>query len=116
MQSVTWYLHRLRAMSSAEMYWRVESAWRDRVDSARIRLGALPDDSTIEAEAQRLASPAPPRLTDVPRGAWAHSSNGSLEHQWCRRLRHEADAIVAHRVRIFGVRRDLGTPIAWNRD
>lgn len=116
MQSASWYVHRLQAMSPAEVWWRIVGAGRDRVDAGRLALGIWPTDPGLDAQAAELASPGLPRLCDVARGAWREAPPGSLERGWCDRLTVEADEIARHRIRVFGRVLDLGTPIDWNRD
>src|SRR5262245_49455552 len=116
MQSVSWYLHRLQAMSFAEVWWRAVGAGRDSVDALRFRLGSVPADPGLAATAVRLADPATPKLCDVARGEWREAPSGSPEYAWRVRLIAQADAIERHHIGIFGRTVDLGNPIDWNRD
>ena len=116
MQSASWYVHRLQAMSPAEVWWRIVGAGRDRMDACRLALGVWPTDAGLEAQAAELASAGFPRLSDVARGAWREAAPGSLERGWCDRLTAEADEVLRHHIRVFSRTLDLGTPIDWNRD
>jgi hypothetical protein len=116
MQSRSWYLHRLKAMSPDEIWWRLSAGVRDRADRVRLPFNAFPRDRALETEAQRLAIPAPPKLCDVEPGAWQNAAPGTLEHGWRESLVLQADAVARHRLRVFGLELDLGRTIDWNRD
>lgn len=110
MQSLSWYVRRLRTMSPAEIGWRIKSLLRDAADRYRIALGLVPSPVIGDAE------PAF-RVTDMPVGAWESVQTGRNEAAWRERLMREADEIAGHRFSFFDLRRhDMGDPIDWNRD
>jgi len=113
MQSLGWYARRLRAMSPAELAWRLRSEATDLLDHARAALGCFPP---------ALPEPGPPsppvfRLTPLAVGCWASAPAGSPQAGWKRRLLAAADEVRGHRFTFMGLeRRHLGDPIDWNRD
>lgn len=116
MQPLSWYRYRLQAMSAGELTWRLGAALRDRLDAVRIVVGALPSPRLVDDEVERLSTPAAPELCDVARGGWQTPGGSAEEARWCERLRARADAVMAHRLPLFGVQRDLGSRIDWSRD
>lgn len=114
MQSLTWYLSRLKTMSAGEMAWRAQSALRDAADRIRIPMKLYPGSS---ARAPITAIPeAPFRLCDVRPGEWLQPGLAH-EHAWLPQLLNRADRICEHRFRLFDLEDAfLGDPIEWNRD
>ena len=112
MQSVSWYLRRLRGMSIAEVAWRIQSELRTVTDRGRIALGLLPTAPAI------TGSSSPPfHVTDVAVGAWAAPGANEAERMWLERLVHRAEGIARHRLSFFDLDEcHLGDPIDWNRD
>jgi len=115
MQPLNWYLHRARAMSPAEVAWRVRSELRDAIDRFRIPLGIVP----------RLPKGAPAgggasggfRTTDIVPGAWNGEPSDPRIRGWSERLKGRADALLGNRVTFFNLEKVfLGDPIDWNRD
>ena len=115
MQSLGWYVRRVRGMSAQEVLWRTRSELRDGADRFRARIGRPIGPA---AEASALVTLAPGfRASRLLPGAWAHAPAGSLEAGWRSRLRSRADAIAAHRLSFFSLDDiDLGDPIEWNRE
>ncbi|HEY6554738.1 MAG TPA: alginate lyase family protein [Vicinamibacteria bacterium] len=115
MQTLGWYVRRVRGMSAQEILWRTRSELRDAADHLRARTGR----SIGPAAAVTAGVPLAPgfRVTGVLPGAWAEAPAGSREASWSLRLRSRADAIAAHRLSFFSLDDvDLGDPIAWNRE
>ena len=116
MQSPTWYIRRLRAMSPGEVAWRVKSSLRDRLDQLCVtrRQRLQPLAALLDGN----ADDTPPfTVTDVVPGLWASERASPLEHQWLQQLVARAERIVAHRLRLFDLEDHfLGDPIDWNRD
>jgi len=114
MQTVSWYVKRLQAMSADEMAWRARSAARDLTDRARIPLKLYPSVVLTVSEAR---GPAPLQLCAVPTGAWLSLAPGDPAVQWRARLTARADRIATHRLSWFDLHDvDLGDPIDWNRE
>lgn len=110
MQSLTWYVRRLRSMSAGEMAWRLRAKLRDELDRGRVKLSVLP-----RAPAERGNGEPGFRVSDVAPGEW--STAVEPERSWLRRLCAQADTIAAHRLTFLGLdARHLGDPIDWNRD
>jgi Heparinase II/III-like protein/Heparinase II/III N-terminus len=115
MQSLGWYVRRLRGMSAREVLWRTGSELRDVADRLRAGTGR-PIGPSASASAKGSAAPGF-RVSGIRPGAWANAPRGSLEAGWCSRLRSRADAIAAHRLSFFSLENvDLGHPIDWNRE
>src|SRR5947209_3557829 len=113
MQSVAWYVRRLRAMSASEIGWRVKSAIRDATDPYRIRFQLYPRTANTAS----VALGGAPRWCPVPLGDWRDLAPDDPETRWRSRLIDRADAIVAHRLSFFDLENaDLGHPIDWHRD
>ena len=116
MQTTSWYIHRLRAMTARELEWRVVSALRDQVDRLRIAVGAYPSERRTRHLAETLTSAASPRLCDLGVGGWRDLAPGEAEVEWRQRLIARAERIVRHRLHIFGREYELTSSIDWNRD
>lgn len=117
MQTLTWYVQRLKTMSPGEVAWRVKSAVRDVGDRYRVAFGVLPsfNGSGYPNAGQRFIPGF--RVADVERGAWSAPSASAEEREWRERVVKRADVIAQHRLSFFNLRdHDLGHPIDWNRD
>lgn len=113
MQTVSWYLKRLQAMSPDEIAWRAGSSMRDLFDRCRIPLkmypSAVPGPVRIAAER--------PRWCPVPTGEWLTLGSDDPAVSWRSRLLDRADRIASHRLSWFDLSEvDLGDPIDWNRE
>jgi len=115
MQSIGWYVSRLRSMSAAEIAWRVRSLARDQADRVRITAGWLPGKALIDTQAGLV--PAALRLTDVEPGEWSRLPSDRPESAWLARLQRRADELTKNRFTFFSLTaHHLGTPIDWHRD
>lgn len=107
MQSLTWYLHRLRSMPPGEILWRLRAAARDLVDRPRFAFGWLP-----EGASRPLAAPPPFRLV-VDAGPLADAERPP----WVAALLARADRLAANRLDLFDLTDvALGDPIDWQLD
>ncbi len=115
MQTLSWYLRRLRAMSPDEIAWRARSSVRDVTDRYRIALKAYPH---TEGQPRRVSSAADaPRWCGVPRGHWSKLATDDPAAGWRDRLVDRADRIADHRLSFFDLEEvALGDPIDWNRE
>ena len=115
MQTLSWYIARLRSMSPREVLLRVHAAGRDRADRLMLtrrqrprKLAEILLDGSAGAAARGFHLPV---LASSRPGAPLPCES------WRNRLVAGADAIVAHRLSFFDVQdRFLGDPIDWNRD
>jgi hypothetical protein len=116
MQSMGWYVRRLRSMSPRELAWRARSSLRAVADRPRFALGLYPQ--AARALPPRAAAFEPGfRVSDLEVGEWVRPAARSDERQWCQRLVERAELIAKHRLSFFDlVEVDLGDPIDWNRD
>jgi hypothetical protein len=114
MQSIGWYVNRLRTMSSDEVRWRLRDAARDLGDRWRFSTGRFPQSHDV-GHADPSASP-PFRVSALPVGAW----QGDLPEPtagWLARLVARADDLAAHRLTFFNLAGvSAGHPVDWNRD
>ena len=110
MQTLSWYVRRARAMSGAELTWRLQSMARDAADRCRLALDLQP-----KAEVAAGAPPLP--VTPAAVGCWGGSAVPPERLLWSERLVRDAEAVAAHRLSFFNlVDRPLGDPIDWNAD
>jgi len=116
MQSLNWYIGRLRTMSPQEAVWRMYGSVRGVADWCLLPRHQRPiPASTLESRNGNRAG-GELHLSDMAFGEWA-ASPPSLEAGWDARLRAQADAIADHRLSFFDLEdRHLGDPIDWNRD
>lgn len=110
MQTLEWYVRRLRSMSRTEIAWRAATSARGVLDHARFALGVRPAAARRFAAGAALATPPPFRIPgEAPQGPQAAG--------WLERLRAEADDIAANRLSFFNLcSQFLGDPIDWHRD
>src|SRR6185312_15970526 len=110
MQTLSWYLRRLRAMSPDEIAWRARSSVRNATDRYRIALKAYPH---TEGRPRRVSSAADaPRWCAVPLGHWSKLAKDDPAACWRDRLVGRADRIADHRLSFFDLESvALGDPI-----
>ena len=114
MQTVSWYVKRLQAMSADEIVWRARSAVRDLSDRCRIPLNLHPSVKLRIAQARGSDAH---QLCLVAPGAWERLVDGHPAALWRERLLMRADRIAAHHLSWFDLEDiDLGNPIDWNRE
>ena len=117
MQSIRWYIQRLRAMSVWEIIRRARSSCQSATDlcllSRRQRSRPL---SRILRNGGDADTPGF-RVTDAAVGEWDSGGPDGPANEWYERLLAKADRIAAHRLSFFDLQdRHLGDPIDWNRD
>ncbi|NLF29734.1 MAG: heparinase [Planctomycetes bacterium] len=99
MQSLQWYLHRLRTMSAGEIAWRVHASLRDRADRLLLPLRQRP---------RPMAATWEPGF---------HVPEPSVVPQELPALLARADRLADNRLSFFDLDdQPLGDPIDWNRD
>lgn len=117
MQSVNWYLQRLRSMSAAEVWWRVRSVVRDQLDRPRFALGLYPSLPLVPQRSE-LEDVGPGfRLHDWDLCAYRSYQLQADEECWMVGLRERAEKLLHHRLSFFSLDNcHVGDPIDWNRD
>ena len=115
MQSLDWYVNRLRSMGPGEILWRVRGLVAAQVDLVRIPAGLVPK-LEISGELARGAfspgfacSPAIPIAGEVAPGARLPD--------WDEKLLGTADRILEDKLSFFDLEDQfLGDPVDWHRD
>ena len=117
MQSLSWYVERLRGMSPAEVLWRIRSTVRDQLDRPRFALGLYPSLPSM-SPASELADVGPGfRLCDWESRAYRSQQLQPDEERWQAGLRERAEKLLSHKISFFSLDDCyLGDPIDWNRD
>ncbi len=111
MQSWQWYCNRMRSMSPAEIGWRLSNAVRDRLD--RVLLAR--HQRRVVDRATSLVGLNWGDADYQPCNRLPAHPGDAFPAEWAESLVREADAILAHRIRLFGTEpTDVGTPIRWN--
>ncbi len=114
MQSLSWYVKRLQAMTAGEIAWRARSAVRDLSDRVRIPLKLYPSIALSVSEARGAGAPP---WCPVPTGAWLNLAPDDPAVRWRERLIGHADRIASRRLSWFDLEDvNLGDPIDWNRE
>lgn len=115
MQSLSWYVRRLRSMSLPEIWWRVGSKVQAAVD--RRRVSSLQGAVDLRRIANVNGGPGHPgtcagrELSTSP----GESPSWPEIEMWRRRLAGRADLICANRLTLFDLHNhDLGERINWN--
>ncbi len=110
MQSLEWYVRRLRSMSPAEVAWRVSTSARGALDRGRYALGAVPAAARRFGASAALGQAPPFRIPGTP-------PQGDAAAGWAASLAAAADDIAGHRLSFFNLESHfLGDPIDWHRD
>jgi uncharacterized heparinase superfamily protein len=114
MQSPSWYLHRLRSMTQAEILWRLKSQLSAQLDLVRIPLGMYPklDPAAAAAATERRGFRCCQLADDA--APWP---DAEPYRRWRARLVAQADPILENRLSYFDlVDRFHGDPVDWHRD
>lgn len=112
MQSIRWYVGRLKAMSMSEILWRIKAELMSVEERARVSSGLIPG-MTIDKAALSTGF----AVSGVQKGAWQSSAPESDEVKWLQSLRNKADNIIAHKLDFFDLKQHhLGDPINWHYD
>lgn len=112
MQSPLWYYNRLRAMSGAEIAWRIRSEASEVIDLVKVRSGWRP----VPAAATNQSSRGAFQISKTPLACWAGSEDELLVG-WRTRLVEHAESILANRLSFFNLTDQfLGDPVNWHRD
>ena len=112
MQSLSWYVRRLQAMSVGEIAWRAQSAVQNVTDRGRVGLKLYP-----KTAGRHRPTVSSPQWCPVPRGDWLALAPDDPASLWRTRLIDRADRVANHRLTFFDLDDvDLGDPIDWNRE
>jgi len=117
MQSASWYLRRLRAMSAAEVTWRacdvaygVADRFLLRARARRRRTGALFSGGSDDGLAGY-------RVTPVDVGQWSAATATGIERLWRETLLARAEKAASGALEIFDQRNcRIVEPTDWNRN
>ncbi|MFT6984888.1 MAG: hypothetical protein ACJAT7_000689 [Psychromonas sp.] len=109
MQSLSWYVKRIKTMSIQEITWRVTSLSAALLEDIRVKMNIVATP-TFQAGYQEQAPFSPPFRVFV----------GDIEKfngQWRPALLSKADKILQHKLSYFDLHDlDLETPINWHKD
>ncbi|MEW5757406.1 MAG: alginate lyase family protein [Pseudomonadota bacterium] len=112
MQSISWYVHRLKSMSASEVAWRMGSFAQDVIDRIRVEMNLVPAADVVckPYEGQEFAPAF--RVVDL-----IGDGTQVYQPQWRTALLHAAEEILAHKLSYFDLKSvDLGHPIDWHKD
>ena len=113
MQSLFWYLSRLKSMSFEEVLQRVLSRFRDETDRYRIALRLYPSTKIEDPLDTQFGF----RVSDIEVGEWTSRGANDQEIEWLKKVVARADKILEHRFSFFNLKDCyLGDPIDWNKD
>lgn len=113
MQSLFWYLSRLKSMSFEEILRRGLSRFRDEEDRYRIALNLYPSIKIGHPSGVKPEF----RVSNIQVGEWTSARAGDQEIEWLRKVVARADKILEHRFSFFNLKdRYVGDPIDWNKD
>ncbi|MFT6139473.1 MAG: hypothetical protein ACJAXN_000663 [Psychromonas sp.] len=109
MQSLSWYVKRIKTMSIQEISWRVRSLSAALLEHTRVKMNIIAAP-TFQAGYQELAAFSPPFRVFV-------GDIKKFNCQWRPALLAKADQILQHKLSYFDLHAlDLGTPINWHKD
>ena len=115
MQSLDWYVNRLRSMGPGEVLWRVRGLLAAQVDLVRIPAGLVPKLDVSGALAYGAFKPGFAVSPAIP--VPGEVSDGARLGEWDDRLLNAADMALEDRLSYFDLEDQfLGDPIDWQRD
>ncbi len=111
MQSVKWYVERLKGMSASEIAWRLTSLGRDTLDRVRIPAGMYPQRAALSLNEWRAGF----NVTPVSKGKVpTDCRNGE---SWVEHLVGRAEQLLEHQFTFFRFEKEpFGASIDWHRD
>lgn len=113
MQSIGWYVRRVRSMGPREILWRVRSLVRDQADVIRSKANIVPTTDVASL-------PAPADFRPGFRFDCFADASAPLElpdRDWGAQLVAKADAILDNRLSYFDLdAQPLGDPVDWHAD
>lgn len=96
MQSLRWYVGRLKAMSLAEILWRVKSEFLSIEERCRVATKIYPSVGTKLDTFETGFS-----VSDLSKGEWLDCESDSPESRWLSSLLIKADNIVENKLSFF---------------
>ena len=115
MQSLNWYIQRLKSMSPSEIAWRLQSEIRDVTDRIRVPMGLFPSPEIDLSDKSGLPGF---RVSDVPEFVEKeeHIVSG-MNEEWLGALVVKADLILDNKLSYFDLKEKWhGEPFNWNKD
>ena len=114
MQKLNWYYNRLKAMSPAEIVWRMRSSIRDSADIFLIGRRQKPRKPSEFLNGDCGDKGSGFRVCDIPA---EKKDNNQVKGQSYNSLLARAEKIAEHRLSFFDLQdKYIGEPIIWNRD
>jgi len=115
MQSVSWYVNRLKGMSFGELIWRFSALGQTQLDRFRIEFGWHP--SRQKALSERNGKRGAFRVSRIPVGKLKKMESEGVAADWEDALVHRASLVSKGRLSFFDLENvNLGDPIDWHRD
>ena len=117
MQTIRWYVQRLRAMSIDEIAWRAQSFLRDRAERILISRRQRPRRLSTILNGDGGKTPGFHVCDMAVRENAKSDELSDVEKAWYSSLLERAEKIRQHRLSFFDLKdQHLGDPISWNRD
>lgn len=117
MQTLNWYLRRLRSMSAREMLWRVQSTVQTALDRPRFAAGLYPSLPLLPNGLGLLGVGPEFRLHDWDPCLYRSQQLRADEAEWLTHLLERAKKLLDHRISFFALADCyLGDSIDWNRE
>ncbi len=115
MQSLDWYVHRLKSMSVGEIAWRVRNMLSANLDLVRIPLGLYPKLSNRDRLTLESFQPG---FSCIDAEAASNTDFGEQPFlEWRQRAIRDADLVMQDKLSFFDLEEQhLGDPIDWQMD
>jgi hypothetical protein len=114
MQTINWYYKRLKAMSPAEVIWRMKSVISNRIDRLLVECRQKPRDISVFMDGKYSDINPGFHICNIPTG---QSRFAQGENQSYQLLLERAGKIADHYLSFFDLKdKYLGETIIWNRD
>ncbi|MEJ2442321.1 MAG: alginate lyase family protein [Exilibacterium sp.] len=114
MQSVSWYVNRLKGMSAAEILWRINALGMAQIDRVRVACGILPNAKFKSGQNAENFTTAGCRICDR---STASTINSAYNEAWKIRLLKQADKILANKLSYFDLTDvNIDSPSNWHLD
>lgn len=116
MQSISWYINRLKTMSVSEIIWRVTSLAKSLFEAARVSTGIVASPRYRSGLNAEKFSPAF-RLSAIAPGEWVTLTSDTNVNHWLSALKIKADLASQNSLSYFNLNNHHhGVPFEWNRD
>ncbi|RZV34376.1 MAG: alginate lyase family protein [Chromatiales bacterium] len=115
MQSLDWYINRLRSMGPREILWRVRGLAAAQADLVRIPAGLVPKLKVRDALSLEAFSPGFRCSPAID--AAGEVASGARRPEWDTKLLRVADHVLEDKLSYFDLEEQfLGDPVDWQRD